>query len=176
MAGGAIIVDSKVCDGSVFQINLTEENVEKSLTYRELRGIKEGLKALRPRVSGGAVRWHYDNWAVYKIVEFGSMKVDCHEVAVRINEVIQRYEVNFEIVLQSREKEEIRSADRMSKDFDFEDYKVRDQDFRELTAWFGRFSATYFALDYFYRMRPFYSCFLSEKSSGSDAFMYEMNF
>ena len=30
------------------------------------------------------------------------MKVDCHEVAVRINEVIQRYEVNFEIVLQSR--------------------------------------------------------------------------
>ena len=74
------------------------------------------------------------------------------------------------------EKEEIRSADRVSKDFDFEDYKVRDQDFRELTAWFGRFSANYFALDYFYRMRPFYLCFLSEKSSGSDAFMYEMNF
>ena len=35
---------------------------------------------------------------------------------------------------------------------------------------FGRFSADYFASDYSFRMRPFFSRYISEKSAGSDAF------
>jgi hypothetical protein len=35
---------------------------------------------------------------------------------------------------------------------------------------FGRFSADYFASDYSFRMRPFFSRYISEKSDGSDAF------
>ena len=96
MAGGARIEDSGVFNNSVFQINLSSEEVSKSLTFRELRGIEEGLKALRSEVSGGAVRWHCDNWGACKIVEYGSTKKDCHKVAVRIKELIDVYKVDFD--------------------------------------------------------------------------------
>ena len=170
MAGGCVIENRKVCDDTVFQVNLTEEEVSMSSTYRELRGVEEGIKALEGRIKGRPVRWHCDNWATCKIVEFGSTKPDCHRVAVRINELILLLDVEFEIVWQSRETEEIRFADKVSKDYDFGDYRISGEDFRELVSRFGGFSADFFASDYSYRMRPFYSRYLSEKSAGSDAF------
>ena len=91
MAGGCMIVNKKVCDGSLFQINLSEEEVFKSSTYRELRGIEEGMKALASRIVGKGIRWHCDNWSACKIVEYGSMKKDCHEVAKTVRSAtIQR--------------------------------------------------------------------------------------
>ena len=56
------------------------------------------------------VRGHCDNWAACKIVEFRSMKEDGHRVTMRTNELIQKFEVNFGIVWQSRDTEEIRFA------------------------------------------------------------------
>ena len=170
MAGGFVKLNDKVCDGSVFQVNLTAEEVGMSSTYRELRGVEEGLKALEGQIKERSVRWHCDNWAACKIVEYGSTKPDCHKVAVRINKLIQEFGLKFEIVWQSRETEEIRFADKISKDFDFGDYKISGEDFRELVCKFGGFSADYFASDYSYRMVPFYSRYLSKKSAGSDAF------
>ena len=103
MAGGAVFKNRMVVDGTVFQISLSEEEVSQSSTFRELRGIEEGLKALQARIRGKHVRWHCDNWAACKIVEFGSMKTDCHEVAIRINNSIGDFQVDFEIVWQTRE-------------------------------------------------------------------------
>ena len=113
MAGGCMIINKRVCEDSVFQVNLSEEEVVKSSTHRELRGIEEGMKALADRIVGKGVRWHCDNWSACKIVEYGSMKKDCLEVAKRINDLIRQFDVNFEIVWLSRESEEIRFADRI---------------------------------------------------------------
>ena len=118
MVGGAMIKDKEVCADTVFQVNLTEEEMKKSSTFRELRWIKEGLKALKARIFRGIMKWHRDNWAACKIVEFDSMKKDCHRVAVRINQLIQKQEMNFEIVWHSRGTEEISFADKVSKYFD----------------------------------------------------------
>ena len=170
MAGGAMIENRMVNEDTVFQVSLTEAEVAKSSTYRELRGIEEGLRALLVRITGKPVRWHCDNWSACKIVEFGSMKEDCHRVAIRINELIQEGVIDFEIVWQSRDSEEIRFADHVSKDFDFGDYRLCDSDFQRLFVKYGGFSADYFASDYSFRMQPFYSRYLSEKSAGSDAF------
>ena len=104
----------------------------KSSTYRELRGIEEGMTALADKIVGRGVRWHCDNWSACKIVEYGSMKKDCHEVAKRIDDLIRQCNVDFEIVWQSRESEEIRFTDRISKDFDFSDYMISDGDFEWL--------------------------------------------
>ena len=41
--------------------------------------------------------------------------------------------MNFEIVWQSRETEEIRFADKVSKDFDFGDYRISERNFSELS-------------------------------------------
>ena len=98
----------------------------KSSTYRELRGIEEGMTALADKIVGRGVRWHCDNWSACKIVEYGSMKKDCHEVAKRINDLIRQCNVDFEIVWQSRESKEIRFADQIAKDFDFGDYMISD--------------------------------------------------
>ena len=54
MAGGCMVVNNKVWEDTVFQVNLTEEEVERSSTYRELRGIKEGMKALAGKIRGRA--------------------------------------------------------------------------------------------------------------------------
>ena len=103
------------------------------------------MKALRSRIEGRGIRWHCYNWSACKIVEFGSMKKDCHEVAKRINDLIRQLNVNFEIVWLSRESEEIRFADRISKDFDFGDYRLSGGDFEKLVYSFGGFRADYFA-------------------------------
>ena len=79
-------------------------------------------------------------------------------------------DVFFEIVWLSRESEEIRFADRVSKDFDFSDYRLSGKDFESLVSMFGEFSADYFASDYSFRMRPFFARYISENSAGSDAF------
>ena len=170
MAGGAMMHDKIVCDGTIFKVSLTEAEVTRSSTFRELRGIEEGLKALQVKITGRPVRWHCDNWAACKIVEFGSMKEDCHRVACRINELVQELRIDFEIVWQSRETEEIRFADKVSKDFDFGDYRISDRDFQQLVNKYGGFSADYFASDFSFQMQPFYSRYLSGKSAGSDAF------
>ena len=93
MARGCMAINKKVCEDSVFQVNLSEEEVARSSTYRELRGIKEGMKALAGKIAGKGVRWHCDNWSACKIVEYGSMKKDCHEVAKRINDLIRQCNV-----------------------------------------------------------------------------------
>ena len=78
------------------------------------------------------VRWLCDNWAAFKIMDFISMKVDCLRIAIKINGLIQEFQVNFEIVWQTRESEEIRFADKVSKDFDFGGYRISDRDFHKL--------------------------------------------
>jgi hypothetical protein len=145
MAGGCMIVNRRVCHDTVFKISLSEEEVFMSSTYRELRGIEEGMRALAGRDEGKGIRWHCDNWSACKIVEYGSMKADCHAVAKRINDLIRQLDVNFEIVWLSRESEEIRFADRISKDFDFGDYRLSEVDFTGLVSIFGEFCADYFA-------------------------------
>ena len=57
---------------------LTEEERSASSTFRELRGIEEGLKFQGERLRGLTVRWGCDNWAAGKICKWGSMKSDCH--------------------------------------------------------------------------------------------------
>ena len=44
---------------------------------------------------------------------------------------------------------------------------------KKLVRSFGEFSADYFASDYSFRMRPFFSRFISEMSEGSDAFVQD---
>ena len=56
-------------------------------TCRKLRAIEEGLKVRGRELQWSFVRWGCDNWAAGVIVRVGSMKADCHEVALRIAEL-----------------------------------------------------------------------------------------
>ena len=159
-----------MCWDMRFKVSLTEREIEVSSTFRELRVIEEGLRAHGDSLWGKIVRWVCDNWSAGKIVKWGLMKRDCHEVAVRINSLIQRLEIDFEVVWQKRETEEIRFADSLSKDFDFVDYKISMSDFERLSKKYGLFTADYFVSDYSFRMKPFYARYLSGECQASDAF------
>ena len=52
MAWGFTIVNNKVCEDTVFQSNLLEEESGMGFTFRELRGIEEGIRVLADRIEG----------------------------------------------------------------------------------------------------------------------------
>ena len=116
---------------------LTEEERSASSTFRELRGIKEGLKSQGEGLRGMTVRWGCDNWAAGKIVKWGSMKPDCHEVAIRIEETCRVYQIKLETFRLSRDSREIKLFDKWSKEVDTSDYWISDEDFCWIEGKFG---------------------------------------
>ena len=170
LLGGALYVKGHERKSARFQVSFSTEEQKKSSTWRELRGIEEGIQALGEQLRGTRVDWGCDNWAACKATEFGSTKKDCMEVALRIDSLIRKYDLEFNIVWHRRNTEQIRLADKISKDLDFSDYRISRDDFQWLEEKFGSFSMDYFASDYSYRMRPFCGRYRSEKAQHSDAF------
>ena len=80
----------KVAWDTAFNVVLAENERDRSSTFRELRGIEEGILANCKRLQRKTVRWGCDNWAAGKIIKLGSMKEDCHAVAVRIEELCRK--------------------------------------------------------------------------------------
>ena len=103
-------------------------------------------------------------------MKWGSMKVDCHEVAVRIEEVCRVWEIRLETFWLSRESKEIEYCDTLSKDVDTSDYWLNRKDFDRLERRYGPFKADYFMSDRSWRMKPFYARFGCGESEGVDAF------
>ena len=66
---GARIEDGEVSWDKRFKIALREDERKTSSTYRELRGIEEGLKSQGEKLRGTTVRWGCDNWAAGKIIK-----------------------------------------------------------------------------------------------------------
>ena len=132
---------------TVFKAALVEEERKKSSTFRELRGIEEGILANGRRLQGKVVRWGCDNWAAGKIVKLGSMKGDCHAVALRIEELCRKWKIRLETFWVSRDSKQIKYCDCMSKDVDTSDYWISDEDFCGLEREFWLFEVDYFALE-----------------------------
>ena len=137
---GARIEDGEVSWDTRFKIALREDERKTSSTYRELRGIEEGLRSQGEKLRGMKVRWGCDNWAAGKIVKWGSMKPDCHEVAVRIEETCCIYQVKLETFWLSRDSREIEMCDKWSKEVDTSNYWITDEDFCRIEREFGPFS------------------------------------
>ena len=75
------------------------------------------------------------------------LQVNLAREEVSMSSVIKALEslnIEFEIVWQSRNTEEIWFADKIFKDFDFGDYRISSSDFCGLVNGFGGFSADYF--------------------------------
>ena len=96
LLGGAQFRGETEVQGTRYQACLSEEEVVRSSTYRELRAIEEGLRVRGSELEGHVVRWGCDNWAASQIVRLGSMKLDCHQVAQRINGLVQKYSLQLE--------------------------------------------------------------------------------
>ena len=168
--GGAEFEGLERVRDSEFKAYLDEGEQGKSSTYRELRGIEEGLKARGETLRGCLVRWGCDNFAAGQIVRLGSMKAECHEVALRIWDLVKRFELVLETFWVSRDSVQVQFCDDLSKDFDTSDYRLCQADFACLEARFGPFSVDFFASDFTFRLKPFFAKLDSAQAAGVNAF------
>ena len=170
MLAGAEFVSVTRKTETDYQACLGIEELGTSSTYRELRAIEEGLKVRGRELQGSFVRWGCDNWAAGVIVRVGSMKSDCHEVALRIAELARQWEIELETFWVSRNEPQIQEVDGLSKDFDAGDYKLGQADFRLLEQDFGPFSVDMFASSFSYQFQPFVSRVACSQAAAVDAF------
>ena len=161
MLGGTLYIKGKEVSDKRFKVSFTEEEKGRSSTYRELRGMEEGLLILGPNLKGMRVQWENDKWAACKAVELGSTKKDCMEIALRIAKIVEKYDIEFQVEWKRRNTEEIPLGDRLSKDFNLVEYRVSRECFDKLEGKYGPFSMDYFASDWSHRMCPFVSKYLT---------------
>ena len=77
------------------------------------------------------------------------------------------------MVWRIRNTEEIVLCDRLSKDFDLSEYRIREDSFRELENEFGSWDIDWFASDWSKRMDRFASRCWTVGSEFTDAFSQE---
>ena len=168
--GGRVARSGKEDKMKRFQVPLEDWERQKSSTYRELRSVEYGLILIGPEARGMAVRYGNDNFACCKVVEFGSTKEDCHEVAKRINELVEKYQITLQMVWRRRNTEEIVLCDRISKEFDLSEYRIQEDSFNNLEQEFGPFHVDWFASHWSCRLDRFCSKYWTIGSEATDAF------
>ena len=105
-----------------------------------------------------------------KIVKVGSMKPDCHMVAKRIQEICSKWEIRLEMFWITRDSNQIKYCNQVSKEIDTSDYWLVLEEFCWLEKKFGLFVDDYFASSRSRRMFPFYARFGCSESMGVDVF------
>ena len=96
------------------------------------------------------MRYGNDNYAACRVVEFGSMKMDCHMVAKRIAALVEKFDIKLEMVWRRRNTDS-------SKYFDLSEYRITTGSFRELEEELGPWDIDWFASDWIKRMDRFAS-------------------
>ena len=153
-----------------FQVTLEDWETEASSTYRELRSIECGLILIAPEARGSVVRYGNDNYAANRCVEYGSTKDDCHEVARRIHDLVEKYNIQLEMVWRRRNTEEIVLCDKISKTFDLSEFRIQMDSFNKLQEEFGPWTMDWFASDWSRRLERFASRFWTVGCEHTDAF------
>lgn len=169
MAGAEFVGASRKL-GTEYQAVFSERDQSASSTYRELSAIEEGIKVRGEELRGSFVRWGCDNWAAVAIVKVGSMKPDCHQVALNIADLCKQYEIELDTFWLSREELQIRDVDSLSKEVDTGDYKLSTADFKFLEELYGPFSVDMFASTFSYQFRPFVARIACSQAAAVDAF------
>ena len=116
MLGGTLYIKGKEVSDRRFKNSFMEEERGRISTYRELRGMEEGLLILGSDLRGTRVQWGNGIRAACKAVGLGSMKKDCMEIALRIAKILEKYDLELQVVLKRRNTEEIMLCDWLSKD------------------------------------------------------------
>jgi hypothetical protein len=62
----------------------TDEETVTSSSYRELLAIQFGIASFEPLLKGCSVKWFTDSQSAMKIAQVGSMRLDCHKLAIDI--------------------------------------------------------------------------------------------
>ena len=131
------------CGDLKFFQNWKSDEIGKSSTWRELKGVALAIEAFSPYLKGKKVTVFTDNTGVEVIMRKGSMKEDLHEIAMHIAEFCKTLpvEVNVKWVPRSDNVE----ADTLSRLEDFDDWGVSVEFFNFMNDKWGPYTVDRFA-------------------------------
>lgn len=154
----------------------TESERETHSTWRELENIHFSLKSLGRFLSGRSVKFRVDNQSSVNIIENGSMKADCHQFALEVQNFCFLNQISLHMEWIPRdENKEADLLSRLPDILDTDDWGLTKEFFRILDNRWGPFSLDCFANFYNFKVHKFYSLFYVPGSSGTDSFTFDWN-
>ena len=131
--------------------------VARSSTWRELKAVDVCLSSFCTTLTGCSVQWFTDNRNVTSIIRNGSMKLDLHQLALSIFQLVLRNSIDLQIDWIPRSLNE--HADSISRIVDFDDWGVSFEFVNHVDRIWGPHSVDRFANCYNRKLPRFYSRF-----------------
>ena len=152
----------------------SEEEREAHSTWRELENVRFSLVAMKERLRNRSVNFLIDNQSAVSIVKNGSMKEDCHELALNIHQVCASSGIALSVQWIPRSaNEEADALSRLAEEVDTDDWGLTQEFFSLLSARWGPYTVDCFANFYNAKVEKFYSFFLTPGTAGVDAFTFD---
>ena len=162
--GGYVVNEgSNICHGQ-----WTPKEMLESSTWRELEAVRRMLVSLEEVLVGHKVKWFTDNQNVARIAEVGSTRGNLQDLALGINQVCIKRDI--ELDLEWIPREENQEADRISRIVDWNDWGIKQDVMQWLESKWCKFTFDRFATDYNTKCSSFNSRFFVPGSAGVDAF------
>lgn len=146
----------------------SDDQSVSSSTWRELKVVEFGLKALIRSLRGQSVLWCTDNQAVESILRKGSTKPDLQALALEIFSWVRKYAIQFTALWIPRHLNE--TADDMSRFLDVDDWSLVSPFFDLLNVLWGPHTVDCFSSDRTAQLPRFFSRFACPGAEVIDAF------
>ena len=166
---GSYIEGTELVAAKVF----SEEEKGYHSTLRELLTVEFSLKAFKKEIVGANVSVATDSQSAQRILSAGSMKVDCHRVAMRVARFCSNNRIVLDVQWIPREENEF--ADLLSREaevLDTDDWGISEAFSGILQGRYGEFTVDLFANDRNRKATRFYSFYHNPGCSGVNAFSH----
>ncbi|KAL5020676.1 hypothetical protein ScPMuIL_002241, partial [Solemya velum] len=149
----------------------TEEEANKSSTWKELAAVDRTLCSLISHLENSNVKWFTDNQNVVQIVSKGSMKSELQDVALSIYNTCIEHKVSLDVDWVPRKENE--QADSISRIVDPDDWGLSEYVFTHFNNIWGPYDVDWFASYYNAKVSVFVSKFWNPGCMGIDAFSFD---
>ena len=167
---GSFIVNSLVKTARLFSPE--EQNLHS--TWREMENVRFLIEAMLEHVKGRSVNFLIDNKSAVQIIQNGSMKLLCHDLALKIDNLCKANSIVLNVQWIPRgDNVDADDLSRLADRLDTDDWGLSLQFFQLLNNKFGPFSVDCFANFYNNKVEKFYSLFLTPNTSGVNAFAFD---
>ena len=168
-ACGGYLMEKK--EKKVFHTNLPMRYIGTSSTERELYSMKRALLTFGPELKNSRTLLVTDSQCSEIIVKKGSSKLNLHSLAIEIDDLARKFNIDFHVTWCKRELNQ--EADAISKIFDPDDWEVSHEFFCKVEILAKkRFTCDLFASEANTKCKKFYSMYHCPKSLGANAFLY----
>lgn len=123
--------------------NFSVDQKEESSTYRELLAVKNVLLSVAHLLKNETVQWFSDNMNATRIINKGSTKEHLQELAIEVYNLCLKNNIKLYPSWIPRENNKL--ADRISKEFDTDNWSIDEETFNYIESNYGSFTIDRFA-------------------------------